>query len=149
MNKKMILIASGIVIVLLLITGGGYYVLSGRNAKQTPTPDITQAIPTLTPSDLGMTLVSSKGGKAVTLNITKLAGITGIDFELSYTSKGNIPRGAIGHIDITSKDASISREILLGTCSNVCHYDEDVSDIKIVLKIQKSDGKTYEANTSL
>ncbi len=145
----MIMIVAGVVIVLLALTGGGYYVLSGRNAHPTPTPDITAAIPTISPSDLGMTLSPSQGGKAVTLSITKLAGVTSIDFELSYTSKGNVPRGAIGHIDIKSSDTSISRDILLGTCSNVCHYDQDVTDIKIVVKIQKSDGKTYESTASL
>ena len=58
-------------------------------------------------------------------------------------------RGAIGNIEVKSKDKLIKKEIVLGTCSDVCHYDLEVSDIKLILKVTKTDGKVYQSQKTL
>ncbi|HYM65342.1 MAG TPA: hypothetical protein VES68_02565, partial [Candidatus Sulfotelmatobacter sp.] len=104
-------------------------------------------VPTITAESIGLTLKAGAGGKTVIASVSNIEGITAIDYELSYTSKGNIPRGAIGQFDLTKKP--VSKEITLGTCSDVCHYDQDVTNIKIVLKVTKDDGKVYQAESKL
>ena len=74
---------------------------------------------------------------------------SGIDYELSYMSKGDIPRGAIGNIAIKQPGKLVKQEIPLGTCSDVCHYDQDVSNIKLILKVTKTDGTTSQVEKSL
>ena len=86
-------------------------------------------------------------GKRIIMEITETEDLTSIEYQLSYTSKGDIPRGVIGTAEV--KGSTIRKEIILGTCSDVCHYDQDVSDIKLILKITKTDGKIYQVEKSL
>jgi len=34
--------------------------------------------------------------------------------------------------------------MIFGTCSDVCHYDSGVTDIDLIVKITKTDGKIYQ-----
>jgi len=148
-NKK-ILIPLVAIIVFVLI-GGGVYLFNARRNSSAPTdiqPTI-EVIPTIIPSEIGLSLKASADGKKVIMTITNTKDITGVDYELSYTAKGNIPRGAIGHVDIKEPGQSVNQEIVLGTCSDVCHYDQDVKSVKLVVKITKTDGKVYQAEEKL
>ena len=155
MNKylkdKRILIAGVVVLVLIILVVGFFLVFN--KSSQTQTPQGVNAIPTqipiptITANSIGLTLKAGTAGKTVIATVTNTNGITAIDYELSYTSQGNIPRGAIGQFDLTKKP--VSKEITLGTCSDVCHYDQGVSNIKIVLKVTKTDGNVYQAQASL
>ena len=42
-----------------------------------------------------------------------------------------------------------TQEIVLGTCSDVCHYDEEVSNIKLILKVTKIDGTIARVEETL
>lgn len=148
-NKKFVL-AAGIVVLLVIFLG--FFLLSNKSSNNQNTQDTsvlpTQIpVPTITADSLGLTLKAGFGGKTVIVALANATGISGVEYELSYTSKGDIPRGAIGQLDLTKKP--ISKEITLGTCSDKCHYDEGVSNIKIVLKITKDDGKVYQAEQTL
>lgn len=147
-NKKVVIVG-GIVVLLLLFLG--FMLLSGRNGKsltENPNSMPTQIpIPTITAEELGLTLVPGPLGRTVIVAITNKEGISAIEYELSYTSEGDIPRGAIGQLDLTK--SKVSKEITLGTCSDTCHYDEGVTNIKIVLKITKEDGNVYQAEKTL
>lgn len=153
-NKKFVIVL-GVLIVLVLV-GGGYYLLAGKNTAPASTTSATQqvqevseqTIPTLTPSDLGLSLTANSNTTKVTMAITKTSDISTIDYQLSYTAKGNIPRGVIGQV-IVKPGKTMSQEITLGTCSDVCHYDQDVSGINLVLKVIKTNGKTYQVEKSL
>lgn len=153
-NKKMLIIA-GVIVFVLLIGVGAFFVLGQKHQPvQAPTIDDAQQanLPTLKPSDIGMSLEPSRGGKSVTMTVTKLDGITSMDYEVVYTadnSGSEVPRGIIGHIDIMSSDTQKSQEVVLGTCSDVCHYDKVVSAIKFSVKITKSDGKVYQVDDSI
>ncbi|PIP75006.1 MAG: hypothetical protein CO135_02160 [Candidatus Levybacteria bacterium CG_4_9_14_3_um_filter_35_16] len=147
-NKKLLI---PLIVVVLLVLIGGVYLFNARRGSSAPTdiqPTI-EVIPTIIPSEIGLSLKASADGKKVIMTITNTKDITGVDYELSYTAKGDLPRGAIGHIDIKEPGESVSQEIVLGTCSDVCHYDQDVKSVKLVVKITKVDGKVYQAEEKL
>src|SRR3989344_5587696 len=144
-NKNLIVIG---VIVILVIVGGGYFFLSSKDESEPidAQPELVdEIIETISAEELGLTIKAGTGNRTVIMEVANLDGISALDYELSYTAKGDLPRGVVGNIEVTSKDKTIRKEITLGTCSDVCHYDEDVSDIKLILKVTKEDGKVYHA----
>ena len=149
-NQKVII---GAILITLIIFGGGYYVLSAKKTSPEPVtvePQKTEEIiSTISPEDLGLTLTAGVDKKRVIMEIINLNDLSSLDYELSYTSKGNIPRGVIGNIEVKQKDKMIKKEIVLGTCSDVCHYDLEVSNIKLILKVTKTDGKVYQLQKTL
>ena len=148
MNKKLV---TFLIVGLFILIGGGLLVMSGSKKAE---PVVEQApveeqISTIKPEDIGLSLTASNDGRKVILEVKNTKGLAGLDYELSYTSKGDIPRGVIGHIDIKVEGKPVKQEIILGTCSDVCHYDEDVSDIKLILKVAKTDGTVSQVSKSL
>lgn len=145
------------VVVLLLVVGSGAYMLLGVGQKQAPssTPtqtQQTQAVPTLDPTAIGMSLAVTRQGKSVTMTITKPAGISSISYEVTYTANSNgnnVPRGVIGTINVGTGDSKETQEVILGTCSDVCHYDKVVSPVNFSLKVTKTDGSVYQVNQSI
>lgn len=148
-NQKLIVIG----VLVLLFIGGGYFLISPKKesarSADTEPAIVEDTIERLLPEELGLTLTAGSGNRTVIMEITNLDDISSLDYELSYLSKGELPRGVVGNVEITSKDKTIKKEITLGTCSDVCHYDEDVSDIKLILKVTKIDGKVYHAEKTL
>ena len=149
MKNKSLVIAVAVGLVILI--GIGAYLFLGKKGTSAPVEQIPseEVVSTMKPEEIGLSLTLSSDNKKVILEIAKTEGISGIDYELSYVSKGDVPRGAIGQIDIKQAGTTISKEITLGTCSDVCHYDEDVSDIKLILKVVKTDGTTSQVEKSL
>jgi len=142
-NRNLIIVG---VIVLIILVGGGIFLAT----KKSPKPAIPvqpEEILTISPLDIGLTLTMGRDGKRVVMEIAKTEGLTSIEYQLSYTSKGDIPRGVIGTLEV--KGNIIKKEIILGTCSDVCHYDQDVSNIKVILKVTKPGGKVYQVEKSL
>lgn len=156
MEQKKIYIIGGVIGVIVLGIVG-YFVFSKKETPPAPVEqtaveeEIQVVIPTLTPDNLGLTFVARKDGKAVKFTIENPKGIKSVDYEISYLAKGDIPRGAIGHVDVSLSDKSVSTNYIdLGTCSSgKCKYDEEVESVKLVLKIEKDDEKTYSAETTL
>ena len=153
-NKNLTIAAAATIVLVLVI---GFFIIRSSNnsanqqVNSTPAPT-SEAIPTINPSDLGITLTAGPGNKTVILAVAKTDDISSLDYELSYMATVNgsqIARGAIGHIDIKKKGTPVKQDITLGTCSDVCHYDTGVSDIKLTLKINKTDSKTYQADLTL
>lgn len=148
-------IAAAVVIVVIVL-GGVFFVVSSKKAVNQQTgeaPAATdQPILKIAPADLGITLTAGPDNKTAILGVTNTNDIASLDYELSYMATVNgaqVARGAIGHIDIKQKGTAVKQSITLGTCSDVCHYDVGVTDIKVILKINKSDGKTYQADLAL
>lgn len=148
-------IAAILVIILVVLAGAFFLVKSSNNSNQqaNEAPTATeQPVLRIAPEDLGITLTAGQGNKTVILSVANTDEVTSLDYELSYNATVNgaqVARGAIGHIDIKKKGAPVKQEITLGTCSDTCHYDVGVSDIKLTLKITKTDGKTYQADLAL
>lgn len=149
-NKKIFIIVGLLILVLLII--GGIVVLSTRKSvrNKVSSPVLQEeVIPKLSAQDIGLALTEEADKKRVIMRISKTSDISSVDYELSYTAKGNIPRGVIGHLDVKVKGKAIKQEIVLGTCSDVCHYDKDVANIKLVLKVTKTNGKVYQVEKTL
>lgn len=147
-NKNLIIF---LVVSLVVLAGGAFLVLSGNKkaepvVEQTP---VEEQVSVIKPEEIGLTLAASADNRKIILEVKNTEGLLGLDYELSYTSKGDIPRGVIGHIDIKQKGKPVIQEITLGTCSDVCHYDEDVSGVKLILKVTKTDGSTSQVEKSL
>lgn len=146
-NKNLIIV----LVVGLVVLVGGFLILSG-NKKTEPVTEqapIEDQISIMKPEEIGLTLSLSSGGKEVVLGVANTENMSSFDYELSYSSKGDIPRGAVGHIDIKTVGNPVTQKITLGTCSDVCHYDEDVSGIKLIIKVVKTDGATAQVEKSL
>lgn len=137
--------------VIVLVVGG--ILVFALNKKATPAPVVQapaeEVVSTIKPEEIGLSLTASSDNHKVILEVTNTSGISGFDYELSYTSKGDIPRGVIGHIDIKVAGKPVTQEITLGTCSDVCHYDVGVSNIKLILKVTKTDGTASQVEKSL
>ena len=153
-NKNLSIIVSAVVI--LVVLGGVFFLVSknkSTNSGANPTPAPTQeVINSINPSDLGITLTAGPANQTVILKVAKTEEVLSLDYQLSYMATVNgsqVSRGAIGHIDVKQKGSAVNQKIDLGTCSDVCHYDKGVSDIKLILKVNKTDGKTYQTNLTL
>lgn len=147
MQNKKLLIGIAVVVLAILVVGGFYVLSSKKSSNSTQQDSQEEQVLTLKPEDIGLELSLSDDSKKVTMEVTKVDGIISLEYQLLYNSKGDVPRGVIGTLDI--KGDTIKKEIVLGTCSDVCHYDEDVSNIKIIVKVVKTDGKTYQVEKSL
>lgn len=148
-NNKKVIIFSIIGAIVLLV--GGFLLLT--NKKEAPAPVVQapseEVVSTMKPEEIGLSLTASSDNNKAIFEVANTNDILSLDYELSYTSKGDIPRGAIGHIDIKQPGKKILQELPFGTCSDVCHYDQDVSNIKLILKVVKTDGTTSQVEKSL
>lgn len=145
-NKKYII--GGVVFFLVLVVGG--FLIMFNTKKETVTQDkkevLTQSevIPTVD-SSVKVEL-TSENNKEVTLDINSIPeGTLDIEYELSYITGKNVPKGVLGTIDVSGK-SSVERKITLGTCSSgTCVYDEGVTSIKVSLKFNNDSGsKIFE-----
>ena len=146
-NQKVIIVIAGVLLILVV----GYFLIFNKSTKEpvVAQPQATEeTILTLSPEEIGLTLTAIDNNRKVLMEIANTSGLSSLEYELSYTSKGDIPRGVLGTIDIKS-NKPFKHEIVLGTCSDVCHYDQDVSNIKLILKITKSDNKVYQSEKTL
>lgn len=94
----------------------------------------SELIPTVDASVL-VSLTAQNRKREVVLKIKGiLNGTQQVEYELSYQTTNDIPKGVIGTIDIEN-EKEIERKITLGTCSaGKCVYDEGVERIKVYLK---------------
>lgn len=158
LKNKTLLIASGVALIVIAVLLGVFLFLSkstGNQVDQSVTAYPTQVpIPSIAADALGLTLKDGTPGQTVIATITKTEGISSVEYEMDYVAKNptlnstdRIPRQVIGSFDVTKMP--FTKEIKLGTCSDVCHYDQDITDVKIVLKITKADGKIYQSEAKL
>ena len=135
----------------IVLIGGGSYFLSAKKPPKQELPQVQEEsqVMTLMPQDIGLSLTAGAQNRKVIMAITNTGDIASFDYELSYTSKGNVPRGVIGNLEVKEKGKPQTKEILLGTCSDVCHYDEGVKSVKLTLKVTKTDGKVYQVEQTL
>lgn len=138
-----------VAVVVVLGAAGGYFIFAGQGKAPVPVQQTEKPVKQVKPEEIGLILTPRADNKAIVMKITKLGGVSSVEYEVSYdatvTEEGqtnNIPRGAVGSpILIKPTDTSINREILLGTCSaSVCKYDKVTSEIKFVIKVTYSNG---------
>ncbi|HVZ67323.1 MAG TPA: hypothetical protein VG917_03605 [Patescibacteria group bacterium] len=155
-KNKMIV---GLIVVVLVVGGLALLLTKHKTGSTGNTADQTDVsnVKTLKPEDIGLELSVKPDGKSVDLTANKLDGVKSIEYEVSYdatvTDEGetaNVPRGVVASpIDVNGK-SSISKEILLGTCSaNVCKYDKVTSDIKFVIRVDYTNGEVGSIETTI
>lgn len=145
LKSRNFLIAAVAVVVILL--GGSFFLFKGSGSAPIPQETIgEEPIPTISPDELGVKLEAEVSENAVYLTVGNTQGIEEMDYEASYMA-ADVPRGVIGKVNLNRKPAK--EKIYLGTCSDVCHPDKDISNIKVILKIIKNDGKVYQSESSL
>lgn len=157
-NNKAVIV---VILVGLLLVGGVIYFLSSskKTAPVQPKPQIVEeeVIPTLMPEDLGLEFKASPDKRYVKFIIAKAEGIDTIEYDISYTAvseEGNtVNQGLTGELSQDdAQNGKIETEYReLGTCSTggKCRFDKGVKDIKLTLKITKTDGKVYMAEKDL
>lgn len=148
-NKKLLIILLSLTILLI---GGVVLRFKGikkrekkeGNLKRETVLPREEVLPTVD-STVSVNL-TSKDGKEVVLTVENIPlGTETLDYELSYLTSGNLPKGVVGTIEVAGKD-KIERKITLGTCSSgTCVYDQGVKKIKVDLKFNGDyGGKLFE-----
>jgi hypothetical protein len=147
-NKNIIIAIAAVLVVIIAVVLFAVFGKSSSTPKaQTPEEEAIQVIPSIAPEEIGFDLTAGTGGHTVILEVAKISKLKTVEYTLSYLDKSGIERGAYGQLDL--KKAPATKEITLGTCSDVCHYDEGVSSVKIVLKVTKDDEKVYQLEKTL
>lgn len=157
MKEKKIVIIS--VIALLVILGGVFYFFSTQNvaSQQTAAPAQVEdeVFPTIMPSDIGLEFEATADKRNVVVTITKAGDIEHIEYEILYDalSEGNtVQQGLNGEIkEDQIKNGQIEVKRILGTCSTggKCRYDEGVTSATVVMRVTKTDGKTYQLEKTI
>lgn len=139
----------GVIILIAILVIGGVVLLLNKNSTKPLPVTVQETIPTLVPEDIGLTLEMGADGQRVVMTIEKTENIESVEYQLSYNSEGDIPRGAIGQVTVKNPGQPLVQEIVLGTCSDTCHYDKEVSNVKLIVKVTKTDGKVYQVEQTL
>ncbi len=151
LKDKRVLIAAGVAVLALVLIIVGVVMLtkgpaSSPNAPQGAVPTEVPVL-SLQPGDIGLTLVEAANMQTATMTITKTDDIASVDYQLSYNaivSGQSIPRGTIGHVDVKNPGQTITQKMVFGTCSDVCHYDAGITQVQLIVKVTKTDGKIYQ-----
>lgn len=158
MKNKKVLIITSVIVAAVIIIGGIFFLTSqAPSQKQSATQDTTSedVFPTIMPSDIGLLFTATPDKRNVILTITKASDIEHVDYEITYNamSEGSsVQQGLNGEVKKDQiKNGKIEIKRILGTCSTggKCRYDEGVTEAQIVLKITKSNGKTYQVEKSI
>lgn len=157
-NNKAVII---VILVGLLLVGGVLYFLSSgkKTAPVQPKPQIAQeeVIPTIAPSDIGLEFKASPDKRYVKFIIAKAEGIDAIEYDISYNAISEegtvVNQGLTGELSQDdAQNGTIETEYReLGTCSTggKCRFDKGVKEVKLTLKITKTDGKVFMAEKDL
>lgn len=133
-----------IVVIGIAVLVGAFLIFPSKKStspiKPTPTPE--QITKELTQEELpSVRLIPRADKRELTLEIKNIKNANSIEYELTYLSKG-LSRGVVGTINLNG-ETSITRKILLGTCSrNVCKYDEGVTGGSLLLRLRDASGVT-------
>ncbi len=145
-------ILAAIAVFLILTVLGGIFVFA-RNQKNdqfsnSPLIGDTSNLPELSPSDIGMVVTVRKDKKALMFELTKTDDIKTVEYTIEYEKEidgERVPEGIFGLMNISEDGITKTDFREFGTCSaGRCRYDEVVSDITIILKVTKNDGKEYQ-----
>jgi hypothetical protein len=153
MKNKNLIIFSAIGLV-ILIGIGVFIFISGKKTVPVVQASPEEVVSTMKPEDIGLTMTASNDKKTVILKVSKTEDISALDYDLQYSKAGegadapDVPIGVLGTIEV-KKGQVTERDITLGTCSAVCHYDKVVSDIKLILKVTKTDGSKAQVEQTL
>lgn len=145
-NKKVL--AAVAVFLILAVLGGVFFLTRRESAPSAPSESIVDSdLPTLTPEDIGMEVTVRSDGKALMFELTKAFDINSVEYTIEYEKEidgERVPEGIFGIMNIADDGITKTDFREFGTCSSgKCRYDKVISDVKIILKVTKKDGKDY------
>lgn len=139
-----------VVIIVLLLVGGGIWIkVKGQSSQKTneitPTPTIEEGKVLDFSLTNPLVLVYPRAdGNALNLEISKLNGITSVEYEMVYQTKDQ-QQGALGKAVLKTGETLVKRELLFGSCSkNVCKYDQGVENGTLTIKLNKQQSPSDE-----
>lgn len=147
-NKKLLAVIGAFLV--LVVLGGIFFLTQKQSVSVSDEDEITEdsGLPKLTPEDIGMVVTVRADGKALMFKLTKASDIERVEYTIEYEKEiegETVPEGIFGEMNIGQDGRTDTDYREFGTCSSgVCRYDEVVSDVTIMLKITKKDGKDYE-----
>ena len=147
-NKKVI--AAVAVFVVLIIAGGALFLFKNQSSSGSTSDDLiaTSDLPELSPEEIGMVVTVRKDKKALMFELTKADDIARVEYTIEYEKDldgETVPEGIFGEMNIGEDGITKTDFREFGTCSaGRCRYDNVISDITIVLKVTKKDGKEYQ-----
>src|ERR1035437_3856548 len=155
-DKRVLVIAGVAVLALVLVIVGVFMMMRGsnstQNAQQSSAEPTQVPVLALKPDEIGLTLVEAANMQTATMTISKTGDITSADYQLSYNAEvagQSIPRGTIGHADVKTPGQPITQKMVFGTCSDVCHYDTGITQVQLIVKVTKTDGKVYQVEQAV
>jgi len=77
--------------------------------------------------------------QALIVTISNLQKVNSVTYTLMYQTNGE-DQGVNGTLD-SSSGSSVTRELLFGTCSDVCRYHQNISSMKFEVVSQLPNGK--------
>lgn len=160
MNNKVIIAIVG-VIALLLIVGGGIFFVSNNSSgenSEIEEEQVGETIENISADELGLEMEVSDDQRKVRFIFNNLDGIKSIEWSATYEadippaeriegSTGKVTQQFGGDTTIKSSQSVYETDFKdLGTCSaGRCRYDTGVTEVSIVVKIVKDNGKVYQA----
>ncbi len=120
-------------------------VLAGSSG-QIASPSATVATSSARPR-VDLKLTSDQ--KTITFTVDNTSSYTLLHFELTYGTSTS-PQGVIGDIN-PANQPSVSRDILLGTCSTggTCVYHQSVQNFRLIITLMSPDGSSFDLEKTL
>lgn len=152
-------------LVVLLIGGGAFMFLKNRNAtnENSEIEGIEEVeLPKIDAKELGLEIKVSADKRFVQFSMKNAKDITRLDWEFSYeadvpkTPDMEVEEGARvtqnlgGSAELEGEESFTSERRELGTCSTggKCRFDTGITEIELMVKVTKKDGKEYQSETS-
>lgn len=139
-----------IAVILLVLVAVGFFLMRGNEnvAEDDDDPFASEELPELSPEDIGMEVTVRNDKKALMFELSKADDINSVEYTIEYEKEidgETVPEGIFGIMNIGEDGITKTDFREFGTCSaGRCRYDEVVSDITIVLKVAKKDGKEFQ-----
>lgn len=132
-----------VVVVVAVILGGGIVwksKMAKENREKTENVLPKQEQFPKVESSVSVGVASDKKKQRVTLSVENVpTDVTMVEYELTYTAKGGIKKGAVGELELSGTTGEAKAD--LGTCSSgTCVYDNEGSSVALVLKFTGSKG---------
>ncbi len=118
-------------IILLIAIGGAFFFTSGVEAKLLPRFTKT--------SGLVVSPRLRSDRQALVLTLSNLQKVKNVTYTLMYQTNG-VDQGVGGSLD-SSSGSSVTRELLFGTCSDVCRYHSSITNMKLEIVSELPNGR--------
>ena len=128
-------------IILLLVIGGVFFFTGDVEAKLLPRfTNINKSVrQRVVSSGLVVSPKLRSDRRAIVLTLSNLQKVKNVTYTLMYQTDG-VDQGVGGTLD-SSSGSSVTRELLFGTCSDVCRYHSDITNMKLEIVSELPNGR--------